>query len=56
MVCTAAHRPEDGLHLLWVADVEVAGAQRLKGGPGVEGASNTMVRETSTWRMEMSHE
>lgn len=37
------------LHLLRTTDVEVVGAQRLKKDRACRGASNTMMRETSTW-------
>ena len=47
---------EDDLDVGGAADVEVVGDQGLEERPGPAGASNTRVRETSTWRMEISHQ
>jgi hypothetical protein len=48
--------PEDDLDVLGASQVEVVGHQRFEEGPGVAGASSTMVRDVSTWRMVRSHQ
>ena len=48
---------EDDLDVVRAAEVEVVGDQRLEERPGMaRRRSNTMVRETSTWRIDSSHQ
>jgi hypothetical protein len=47
---------EDDLEGVGAAQVQVVGDQGVEERPGVAGAVNTMVRETSTWAIEHSHQ
>jgi hypothetical protein len=47
---------EDDLHVAGPAKVEVSAISASKKPRAWQGASNTMVRETSTWRIEHSHQ
>jgi hypothetical protein len=47
---------EDDPDIGGAADAGVVGDQGLEERPGPAGASNTRVRDTSTWRIEISHQ
>ena len=47
---------EDELDLVGPAEVEVVAQQGVEERPAVAGASKTIVREASTWRIESSHQ
>jgi hypothetical protein len=47
---------DDDLELLGATDVEVVGDEASKNARACRGAANTRVRETSTWRREISHQ
>jgi hypothetical protein len=47
---------EDDLDVSGAADVELSAIRASKNACARRGASNTRVRDTSTWRMEISHQ
>ena len=54
--CCVGSTVEDDLHLVGTADVQVVGDDGFEEAAGPAGRSNTIVRDTSIWRIDNSHQ